>query len=97
MIYYMVEGQSSDVAVVEDARKKYTFGLHILHDFSQMWLGASLVHRLFEAIQFSADLFSRPRPKAGDGDASDSELLEPLPYPTGVRISSKLTNDLVKQ
>lgn len=90
----MVEGQSSDGLVIEDARKKYTFGLHILHDFSQMWLGASLVHRLFEAIQLSTNLFAAP--SANPRDASEALTLPPL-YPDGTRISSQLTIGQIKQ
>jgi hypothetical protein len=46
-----VEGESPDVETRNYAQQKYTLCLNALYDFSQLWLSASLIHRLFEALQ----------------------------------------------
>lgn len=47
----MLEGQTGNPEVVIEAQRKYTLCLNALYEFSRLWISASLVHRLFEALQ----------------------------------------------
>ncbi|CAK7223149.1 hypothetical protein SCUCBS95973_005080 [Sporothrix curviconia] len=57
LLFFLIEGHlagaSNSTAVRDDARRKYTLCLNQLYEFSQLWISASLVHRLFEALQAS--------------------------------------------
>lgn len=57
LLFFLIEGHlasaSNNMAVRDDARRKYTLCLNQLYEFSQLWISASLVHRLFEALQAS--------------------------------------------
>ncbi|OIW22563.1 hypothetical protein CONLIGDRAFT_697198 [Coniochaeta ligniaria NRRL 30616] len=47
LIFFLVEGQSLNADVRRDAQRKYSMCLNVLYDFSQIWVSASLIHRLF--------------------------------------------------
>jgi hypothetical protein len=79
LVYHMLEGQATDPTVVEDAQRKYTLCLNTLYDFGQLCVSASLIHRLFDALQTSRKLFS-PR-KARIGTAAP--LAHPRQRPGG--------------
>lgn len=56
-IFHLIEGESPHPEIVEDARKKYSLCLNFLYDFSQLWVSASLIHRLFDTLQCTRQPF----------------------------------------
>lgn len=73
LLFFLIEGHLSvanNSAVRDDARRKYTLCLNQLYEFSQLWISASLVHRLFEALQ--ASLFQPGGGARGGGAAAAS-------------------------
>jgi hypothetical protein len=64
--------------------------LHMLYEFSQLWVSASLVHRLFEALQAHMQLSRGVVSPFFYADQWES----PLP---GLRVSSDITESYMKQ
>ncbi|KAF5010125.1 hypothetical protein FDECE_3711 [Fusarium decemcellulare] len=89
LIFFLIEGQSPNDQVRRDAQAKYSMCLHMLYEFSQLWVSASLVHRLFEALQANMQL-SRG---ADSSFFHPDQLQSPLP---GLRISSDITTSYMR-
>lgn len=85
LIYFLIEGQSPSSEVRRDAQSKYSSCLHILYEFSQLWVSASLVHRLFETLQAHMQL---PKSSSASNHLA-THLQTPLP---GLKLSSDITN-----
>ncbi len=95
LIFFLIEGQSPREEVRRDAQTKYSQCLHILYEFSQLWISASLTHRLFETLQAHMQI-SQPVHSGGalSSSASTSSVLAAEPFGTpvpGLRVSSDIT------
>jgi len=95
LIFFLIEGQSPREEVCRDAQSKYSQCLHILYEFSQQYISASLTHRLFETLQAHMQI-SRPVHSGGasSSSASTSSVLPAEPFGTplpSVRVSSDVT------
>ncbi len=99
LLFFLVEGHLPGQAVRDDARHKYTLCLNQLYEFGQLWVSASLVHRLFEALQGSllqGSLFpGRSVELRGLGPSRSPGYGHPL-FP-GVPVSSDLTQADTRQ
>ncbi|OAL17361.1 hypothetical protein AYO22_11728 [Fonsecaea multimorphosa] len=82
-IFHMMEAQEHNPVVTEDAQRKYTLCLNTLYDFSQLWISASLIHRLFEALQSQLFKSHKQIPLASGAPAKAW-------YPAGVHTSEDL-------
>lgn len=98
LIFFLIEGQSLNADVRRDAQQKYSLCLNALYDFSQLWISASLIHRLFETLQAH---MHQPLPKQqhtspfpGGGGGGGAEWQSPLP---GLRVSSDITTAYMQQ
>lgn len=74
-----------------DAQQKYSLCLNTLYDFSQLWISASLIHRLFETLQANMYL-AHKRETSSSSFSGEWQSLLP-----GLRISSDVTNPYMKQ
>lgn len=83
-VFNLIEGESPHIDVVEDARQKYSFCLNFLYDFSQLWISASLIHRLFDTLQYTRQPFLRRSKELNGQDGRRVETRSPEPIrPTG--------------
>lgn len=89
LIFFLIEGQSPDADVHRDAQQKYSLCLNALYDFSQLWISASLIHRLFETLQ--AHMHQSGKQHSSPGSA---EWQSALP---GLRLSSDITTTYMQQ
>ncbi|KAH7072088.1 fungal-specific transcription factor domain-containing protein [Paraphoma chrysanthemicola] len=89
LIYFLIEGQSLNSDIRRDAQHKYSQCLNVLYEFSQLWVGASLIHRLFDGIQATVQL-----PCNRSGTLLAGKWDSPLP---GLRISSDISNSYFRQ
>ncbi|KAF2095552.1 hypothetical protein NA57DRAFT_44441, partial [Rhizodiscina lignyota] len=89
LIFFLIEGQSLNEEVRKDARNKYSLCLNVLYEFSQLWVSASLIHRLFESLQGSMQ-FRKERPHSIYFD----QWLPPVP---GLHVSSDITNQKMRE
>ncbi|KAL2209404.1 hypothetical protein CC79DRAFT_1367587 [Sarocladium strictum] len=89
LVYFLIEGQSPIEDVQRDAQRKYSMCLHILYEFSQLWVSAALTHRLFETLQARMQFpgSSRSSPHA------PPPLWRPVP---GIAISSDISTAYFK-
>ncbi|CAK7210310.1 hypothetical protein SEUCBS140593_000790 [Sporothrix eucalyptigena] len=98
LLFFLIEGHiagaSNNTAVRDDARRKYTLCLNQLYEFSQLWISASLVHRLFEALQ--ASLF-QPNPRASASTSTIAGYDQGHELFPGFRTSSDITQSYMRQ
>lgn len=85
----MIEGQSPNVAAREDAQAKYSLCLNVLYDFSHIFVSASLIHKLFEGLQAGMHGTRRLRGRSFFG--------HDRPSIDGLRVSSDITNEIMKE
>jgi hypothetical protein len=89
LIYFLIEAQSLNNEVRRDAQTKYSLCLNMLYEFSQLWVSASLIHRLFESLQANMQ-FPQTRPSSLFSDQWNAFL-------PGLRISSEISNSYMRQ
>ncbi|KAH8810614.1 fungal-specific transcription factor domain-containing protein [Xylogone sp. PMI_703] len=89
LIFCLIEGQSPHAEVRNYAQQKYSLCLNTLYDFSQLWLSASLIHRLFEALQANMN-----RVTTIAGSKSTRFYAEYLP---NTHVSSEIGNGTMKR
>ncbi|KJR80511.1 uncharacterized protein SPSK_10615 [Sporothrix schenckii 1099-18] len=98
LLFFLIEGHlagaSNNTAVRDDARRKYTLCLNQLYEFSQLWISASLVHRLFEALQ--ASLLQPVTAKATTATTNTAFDSGHELFP-GFRTSSDITQSYMRQ
>ncbi|CAK7236363.1 hypothetical protein SBRCBS47491_009612 [Sporothrix bragantina] len=99
LLFFLIEGHlagaSNNTAVRDDARRKYTLCLNQLYEFSQLWISASLVHRLFEALQ--ASLFQPSARTSTSTPATNSPYDQGHELFPGFRTSSDITQSYMRQ
>ncbi|UPK95757.1 hypothetical protein LCI18_006692 [Fusarium solani-melongenae] len=88
-LYCQARGQSPNDEVRRDAQTKYSLCLHVLYEFSQLWVSASLIHRLFETLQANMQL-----PRSSGSSLFDANHWQaPLP---GLSLSSDITESYMR-
>ncbi|KAH6670253.1 fungal-specific transcription factor domain-containing protein [Plectosphaerella plurivora] len=99
LVFFLIEGQSTRAETRRDAQSKFSQCLHVLYDFSQLWVSASLVHRLFEALQVHMQLQPLP-PQAARSSSFSSWASSPMdrwhPLLPGLQLSSDVTIPYMK-
>jgi hypothetical protein len=101
LVFFLIEGQSTRAETRRDAQSKFSQCLHVLYDFSQLWVSASLVHRLFEALQVHMQLQPLPPQAQSRPSSFSSWASSPMdrwhPLLPGLRLSSDITIPYMKE
>ncbi|KIW13021.1 hypothetical protein PV08_08208 [Exophiala spinifera] len=91
LIYCKIEAESPRSEVRAYARQKYSICLNALYDFGQLWVSASYLHTVFEALQ---PAMNGSNQKPGPNSLFDQGDMQP--WPSEVKSSAEIGNSVMR-